>query len=501
MVALLVALLVALDAPKVAVASDHVDGPITTDHPIADLTDLYAFPTPDRPGYLSVILGVYPLVRSSGHFSEQVRYDILLRPARARTTGQARSFETAGDYAIECSFETPHRPFAAHKVRCQSSAGAIALADVDDISDPVPGERLRVFAGRRSDPFFINTAWFAALGERGVLEEPQGRNGLQHANVLALALEINVGAEGLDGGGGLVAVAAQAMTTDRRSGALRRLDRLGRPELANILLAPRGAADLRPMYNADEPFADESSGRPAYREQLRASIDWYDAADGARQWPTADRDALAELLLDDYLVVDVHRECSRSRAPTFAIERAMLEGVEELGCGGRSLDDDIIDDLYTLLVNRGEGPRIRDGVDRATQPPSPVFPYLAPPNEGALPAILGFVQRNGARVQSSGKARWRGLMTFATAILTLLAALIALIHALRVGISAARSRGLSRRARARSLGLISLLLGLAGVSVILSGSTSIRAPTLFIIGSAIALGLRRRSLAPPHSRH
>jgi len=493
-----VALLVALLVPEIAVASDHVDGPVTTDDPIADLTDLYAFPTPNRPGYLSVVLDVYPLVRSRGHFSDQVRYDLLLRRARARTTGEAPGFETAGDYAIECTFETPHRPFAEHHVRCQSSTGALAQAEVDAIPDAVQGEHLRVFAGRRSDPFFINTAWFAALGERGVLEKPMDRNGLQHANVLSLALEINVGAEGLDRGGSLVAIAAQAMTTDPHSGATQRLDRVGRPELTNILLSPRGEVELRPMYNAEEPFAVASSSRPAYRERLRENIDWHDAADGAPQWPAADRDALAELLLDDYLVINVSGQCSRARY--FAIERAMLEGADELGCGGRSLDDDIIDDLYTLLVNRGEGPRIRDGVDRATQPPSTAFPYLAAPNEGALPAILGFVQRNGARVQSSGQARWRGLMNFATALLTLIAALTALLYPLRVMIGAARSRELPRRARARSFGLIALLLGLGGISVIISGSSSLRAPTLFILGSAIALGQRARCLAPPRTK-
>ena len=39
-----------------------------------------------------------------------------------------------------------------------------------------------------------------------------------------------------------------------------------------------------------------------------------------------------------------------------------------------------MDTIYTLLVNAGNGPRISDGVDRATVPASDVFPYLAPPN-------------------------------------------------------------------------------------------------------------------------
>jgi hypothetical protein len=40
----------------------------------------------------------------------------------------------------------------------------------------------------------------------------------------------------------------------------------------------------------------------------------------------------------------------------------------------------VIDTLFTTLVNAGNGPVIRDGVDRATRPASWVFPYLAAPN-------------------------------------------------------------------------------------------------------------------------
>ena len=49
-------------------------------------------------------------------------------------------------------------------------------------------------------------------------------------------------------------------------------------------------------------------------------------------------------------------------------------------CGGRALNDDMMDTYYTLLINAGNGPRIRDGVDQTTVPASRIFPYLAPPN-------------------------------------------------------------------------------------------------------------------------
>jgi hypothetical protein len=77
-------------------------------------------------------------------------------------------------------------------------------------------------------------------------------------------------------------------------------------------------------------------------------------------------------------VVDVSKPFSESSC--FEIERATLQGRPYETCGGRSLNDDVMDTLYTLLINADKGPRISDGVDQATVPASGVFPYLQPPN-------------------------------------------------------------------------------------------------------------------------
>ena len=62
----------------------------------------------------------------------------------------------------------------------------------------------------------------------------------------------------------------------------------------------------------------------------------------------------------------------------FEIEQAMLKGRPHATCGGRSLNEDMMVKYYTLLINAGNGPRIRDGVDEPTVLASSVFPYLAP---------------------------------------------------------------------------------------------------------------------------
>jgi Domain of unknown function (DUF4331) len=62
------------------------------------------------------------------------------------------------------------------------------------------------------------------------------------------------------------------------------------------------------------------------------------------------------------------------------IEMATRRGEAHQTCGGRALNDDVMDTIFTLLINAQNGPTIRDGVDRATRPASRTFPYLAPPN-------------------------------------------------------------------------------------------------------------------------
>ncbi len=91
------------------------------------------------------------------------------------------------------------------------------------------------------------------------------------------------------------------------------------------------------------------------------------------------RHPLTDLVLDDYLVVDVTKPYLE-RGSFLEIELAARRGEEHKTCGGRTLNDDVMDTIFTQLVNAGHGPTIRDGVDSATQPASGTFPYLAPPN-------------------------------------------------------------------------------------------------------------------------
>jgi hypothetical protein len=72
------------------------------------------------------------------------------------------------------------------------------------------------------------------------------------------------------------------------------------------------------------------------------------------------------------------------------IDRAVLAGRPHATCGGRPLNDDIVDKLFTLMVGGVDGPRIRDGVDQATERATRTFPYLASPNTNPPPVTPPF---------------------------------------------------------------------------------------------------------------
>ena len=49
--------------------SDHFSGPGALADPATDLTDLYAFPSPTRPGQLVLVMNVFPVARPPALFS------------------------------------------------------------------------------------------------------------------------------------------------------------------------------------------------------------------------------------------------------------------------------------------------------------------------------------------------------------------------------------------------------------------------------------------------
>ena len=67
--------------------SDHISGPRALADPIADITDVYAFPSPETPGRLVLVLNTLPMAKPSDLFSAGLLYRFRLRPLTHRRRG------------------------------------------------------------------------------------------------------------------------------------------------------------------------------------------------------------------------------------------------------------------------------------------------------------------------------------------------------------------------------------------------------------------------------
>ncbi len=106
-------------------------------------------------------------------------------------------------------------------------------------------------------------------------------------------------------------------------------------------------------------------------------------------WPTDENGdhPLTDLVLADFLAVDPFRPYAE-HGSFLEIEMASRAGRPYQTCGGRSLNDDVMDKLFTLWVNGGNGPPIRDGVDRATRPAMAGLSVPGGPKSGSSPTSL-----------------------------------------------------------------------------------------------------------------
>ena len=65
---------------EVTVMSDHFSGPAVISDPSVDITDFYAFPSPERPEHFVLIMDVFPMATAQASFSDVVTHRFRLRP-------------------------------------------------------------------------------------------------------------------------------------------------------------------------------------------------------------------------------------------------------------------------------------------------------------------------------------------------------------------------------------------------------------------------------------
>jgi hypothetical protein len=355
--------------------------------PIADITDLYAFPNPEQPGSLVLVLNTLPFAPPDALFSDGLIYRFRIRPLSANGHDSPAPFAASdAELAFDCVFSAPTSRNGSNRREqegaCSTPAGETVSFRVND-EQGGQAHGLRVFAGVRWDPFILDApAALKTIATGKLAFTDPGAIYLDGKNVLSLVVEVDHAS--LRGDAGLFGVVGETLT---RGKLHVRLERVGRPEVPNLMLAPKQFdpvnrdLEIRDLYNMEDGFHLAPHYQGAYRARLNANLAFWDGLDGKTDWPVSEDGThpLTELLLADFLVVDMAKPYAQ-QGSFLEIELAARRGEAHRTSGGRALNDDVMDTILTLLVNAGNGPTIRDGVDQATRPASRTFPYLAAPN-------------------------------------------------------------------------------------------------------------------------
>ena len=370
--------------------SDHFSGPAVMGDPAVDITDFYAFLSPERAGNLVLIMDVFPLATSQSFFSDVITHRFRLRPL-VRSNGSVT--HGAVEYTVDVSFNDVPEGTSVQKGNIVTSDGREASFVVGEALEQ---DGMRVFAGLVSDPFFMDVEAALRTDISGQLSFNTAVNTVQFRDVLAIVVEVPFApiVERFDG---VTLVGAVAENVVTRRGKPIRIERLGRPEIKNFVLAnpmrdPRTkGVELRDLYNREDAFALSREYRSLYESRLDANLTFFDGLDGKTAWPLRSDGChpLRDLLIGDFLILDLARPFAHGNF--LEIERSLINNQQHETPGGRWLDDDILDEMLTLIVNGGRGERFGDGVETPTKPASLSFPYVREPNNRTdlpLPAFL-----------------------------------------------------------------------------------------------------------------
>jgi hypothetical protein len=153
------------------------------------------------------------------------------------------------------------------------------------------------------------------------------------------------------------------------------IDRMGRPAINTALVS----ADLKDAYNKTATYA--SPFPTTFTKSFNDSLIFIDMLDGTADWTlTSGTHPLRDPLLGDFLVVDTGKACP-DKGSYLDVELFVLglRTSANTTCGGRTLNDDVMDTTLTATVTALKSP-VKDNVDSATKPGTTTFPYLAAPN-------------------------------------------------------------------------------------------------------------------------
>jgi len=171
-------------------AADHIDAPGATAEPTADITDLYAWMTPDAAN-VNLVLDVFPLAGADAAFSTDVVYVFHLNSSGAYGDPQTET-------QILCQFYT------ATNIECWGGGEYVEGDATAEAGISSASGAMKVFAGKRNDPFFMEFEGFTettsivkdAVANNALTFDADGCPLLDNATGTALRNQLQSGAMG-----------------------------------------------------------------------------------------------------------------------------------------------------------------------------------------------------------------------------------------------------------------------------------------------------------------
>jgi hypothetical protein len=426
-----------------AEASSHREAPLITEDPVADLTDVYAFVSPDDSSKVTLIANVIPFESPAGgpnfyKFGDDVLYQLnvsndgdpqaeLEYQFRFTTTfanpgtflyntGQVTSLNDA-DLNLRQTYSVTEVNTVTGKSRVLGKSLPVPPANIGPRSTPSYeaslgsagvkslGDGVKVFAGPRDDPFFVDLgSIFDLAGLRPFnpahlipLPAAQGKDYVAGFNVHSLAIQVpksqlTRGDEKTIGVWATTYRRAQRVLSSSKPGVLShkggwvQVARLGMP-LVNEVVIPIGQKD---KFNGSEPVNDAQFASSVLKPELANLIPVL--YPGVKVPTNVDaglklggREDIATIFLTGIKGVN---------QPAGVVPSEMLRLNTSTASGfpnGRLLSDDVTDTEiralagatpFTPQFNVSPNKDLGDGVDANDQAFTSSFPYLAAPASG-----------------------------------------------------------------------------------------------------------------------
>lgn len=440
-------------------ASSHREAPLISQDPMADNTDLYAFLSPDRPDTVTIIANYIPLESPAGGPNFPAFDDTVLYEINIDNDGDAKE-----DLAYQFRFDTEtrnpdtflyntgpitalsdptwnrpqtysvtlvkHGPgnsehaqlLGAHFSTPPDNIGPRSTPNYDALADAAVATLrggVKVFAGQRDDPFFVDLgSVFDLAGLRPFnpvhaisLPTEPGRDAVARYNTHSIAIQVPI-AQIVKSGHPTIGIYASASrqkvrvlrddgSTDAHGGFVQ-VSRLGEP-LINEAVIPLGQKDL---WNRLDP-EDDKQFESLYLNPELARLENLLYGSALKPVDEHNRTDLVAILLTGVpgLNFTGPRKADLLRLNTSIAPTAAAGGGNRLGVlagdlagfpNGRRLEDDIVDIelraiaqgygsvLNSLLGLPDKSPNnlLGDGVNANDKPFLAQFPYVAAPHQG-----------------------------------------------------------------------------------------------------------------------